>query len=109
MTNTKIGQIKFIYIKEMDHSKDGRLHPFLAMAQDGETLKGFALSSKQCLEYKGTQKGFFAKDRIAYPAFNHGEFEIPMSQFSGPAIAELGKRERTEIKLEFARYQKAFG
>jgi hypothetical protein len=109
MTNTKIGQVKFIFIKEMDHKGEGRLHPFVVMAQEGETLKGFGLSSVQCKEFKGEQKGFFVKDRVAYPAFNHGEFEISVSEFGGPVVVEMGKADRNQIKVEFSRFQKAFG
>ena len=104
-----IGQVKFVYIKEMDHRNEGRLHPFVVMAQEGETVKGFALSSVQCKEFKGGQKGFFVKDRIAFPAFNHGEFAMAATEFGGPVVAELAKADRNQIKVEFARFQKAFG
>ena len=109
MTNTKIGQVKWVFIKAMDHRNEGRLHPFVVITQEGETLKGFALSSVQCKEYKGAQKGFFVDDRIAYPAFNHGQIEIAVGDFGGAVKATLAKADRNQIKVEASRYQKAFG
>lgn len=104
-----IGQVKWVFIEAMDHRNEGRLHPFVVTAQEGETLKGFGLSSVQCKEYAGGQKGFFVDDRIAYPAFNHGQIEIAAADFGGPVKATMAKADRNQIKVEWSRYQKAFG
>ena len=104
-----IGQVKFIYSKEMDHFKEGKDHPFVVMGQEGEVVKGFFLSSVECKEYQGGQKGFFVKNRIAYPAFNYGEVEMAVSEFKGEVIGVMGKADRNQVKVEFSRFQKAFG